>query len=120
WDPEVVQLLRDAKVSVLRFPGGNFASGYHWEDGVGPIERRPEKPNPAWAEWEPNHVGADEWLALCELIGAEPLICVNAGNGTPEEAANWVRYCNDPETTPWGQKRAANGHPAPYNVRLWE
>ena len=120
WDPDVVRLLRELKVSVLRFPGGNFASGYHWKDGIGPVERRPEKPNPAWPEWEPNHVGVDEWLALCELIGAEPLICVNAGNGTPEEAAEWVRYCNDPETTEWGRLRAANGHPAPYNVRLWE
>lgn len=120
WDPEVVQLLRDMKTSVLRFPGGNFSSGYHWKDGIGPVERRPERPNPAWPEWEPNHVGTDEWLTLCELIGAEPLICVNAGNGTPEAAAEWVRYCNDPETTEWGRLRAANGHPAPYNVRLWE
>lgn len=120
WDPDVVRLLREMKLSVLRFPGGNFSSGYHWKDGIGPVERRPEKPNPAWPEWEPNRVGVDEWLTLCELVGAEPLICVNAGNGTPEEAADWVRYCNDPETTEWGRLRAANGHPAPYNVRLWE
>lgn len=120
WDPDVVRLLRAMKTSVLRFPGGNFSSGYHWKDGIGPVERRPEKPNPAWPEWEPNHVGVDEWLTLCELIGAEPLICVNAGNGSPGEAADLVRYCNDPETTEWGRLRAANGHPAPYNVRLWE
>ncbi len=120
WDPEVVDLLRQLKVSILRFPGGNFVSGYHWQDGIGPIESRVEKPNPAWPEWESNHVGTDEWLTLCELIGAEPLICVNAGNGSAEEAANWVRYCNDPITTEWGKRRAQNGHAAPYNVRLWE
>lgn len=120
WDPEVVQLLREMKTSVLRFPGGNFTSGYHWKDGIGPVEQRPEKPNPAWPEWESNRVGVDEWLTLCELIGAEPMICVNAGNGTPQDAADWVRYCNDPVTTEWGRLRAANGHPAPYNVRLWE
>jgi alpha-N-arabinofuranosidase len=120
WDPEVVHLLRNMRLSVLRFPGGNFVSGYHWQDGIGPIEQRPGKPNPAWPEWEPNHVGTNEWLTLCELVGAEPMICVNAGNGSPEEAANWVRYCNDPMTTEWGQLRAAHGHPTPYHIRLWE
>jgi alpha-N-arabinofuranosidase len=120
WDPEVVRLLRDMNLTVLRFPGGNFVSGYHWQDGVGAMASRPEKPNPAWSEWEPNHVGTNEWLTLCELVGAEPVICVNAGNGSPQEAADWVRYCNDPVSTPWGQRRAADGHPAPYHVHLWE
>ena len=113
WDPEVVQLLREMKTSVLRFPGGNFSSGYHWKEGVGPVEQRPEKPNPAWPEWESNRVGTDEWLTLCELIGAEPMICVNAGNGTPEDAADWVRYCNDPETTEWGRRAPPTGTPLP-------
>lgn len=120
WDPDVVQLLKEARVSVLRFPGGNFASGYNWQAGIGPRQLRPEKPNPAWPIWESNQVGTDEWLTLCELINAEPMICVNAGSGSAEDAANWVRYCNDPVDTKWGQKRAANGHPAPYNVKLWE
>lgn len=120
WDPELVNLLKEAKISVLRFPGGNFVSGYNWQDGIGPIENRPEKPNPAWAEWEPNHVGTDEWMNLCKLIDAEPLICVNAGNGTPENAANWIRYCNDAPTTEWGKLRADNGNVEPYNVKLWE
>ncbi|MFW6046918.1 MAG: alpha-L-arabinofuranosidase C-terminal domain-containing protein [Candidatus Woesearchaeota archaeon] len=120
WDPEVIKYLKDMELSVLRFPGGNFVSGYHWQDGIGPVEKRPEKPNPAWPEWESNQVGTDEWLNLCELIGAEPLICVNAGNGTSQEAANWVHYCNDSCNTSWGKLRAENGHPAPYNVHLWE
>src|SRR5690606_9363482 len=88
--------------------------------GIGPIEKRPEKPNPAWPEWEANRVGPDELLTPCELISAEPMICVNAGNGTPEGAGDWARYCNDPVTTEWGRLRAASGHPAPCNVRLWE
>lgn len=120
WDPEVIDLLREAKISVLRFPGGNFVSGYNWQDGIGPLEKRPEKPNPAWPEWECNHVGTDEWLKFCELVGAEPMICVNAGNGNAEEASNWVKYCNDPVKTKWGKLRAKNGHPTPYNVLLWE
>ena len=120
WDPEVVGFLRAARLPLLRFPGGNFASGYHWRDGVGPAEDRPVLPNPAWPEVEWNHVGTDEWLRLCELVGCEPLICVNAGDGTPEEAAAWVQYCNAAPDTPLGAWRALNGHPAPYGVRLWE
>jgi alpha-N-arabinofuranosidase len=120
WEPELVALLKNMKLPLLRFPGGNFVSGYHWRDGVGPIDQRPVLPNPAWHEMEWNHVGTDEWINLCRLIGAEPMICVNAGNGTPEEAADWVRYCNDPATTPMGKLRAANGHAESYNVKIWE
>lgn len=120
WEPELVALLKDMKLPLLRFPGGNFVSGYHWQDGVGAMEQRPVRQNPAWHEMEWNHVGTDEWINLCRLVGAEPMICVNAGNGTPEEAANWVRYCNDPATTPMGKLRAKNGHEEPYNVKIWE
>lgn len=120
WEPELIALMKNMKLQLLRFPGGNFVSGYHWRDGVGPIDQRPVLPNPAWHEMEWNHVGTDEWINLCRLIGAEPMICVNAGNGTPEEAADWVRYCNDPATTPMGKLRAANGNAEPYNVKIWE
>jgi alpha-N-arabinofuranosidase len=120
WDPEVVAYMRDARLPLLRFPGGNFASGYHWQDGIGPLDSRPAEPNPAWFGVEWDHVGTDEWLGLCELVGAEPLICVNAGDGTPEEAAAWVEYCNGDIATPMGALRAANGHPEPYRVKRWE
>lgn len=120
WEPEVVEYMRAARLPMLRFPGGNFASGYHWEDGIGPLDDRPTLANPAWPEVEFNHVGTDEWLRLCELVGCEPLICINAGNGTPDEARRWVAYCNDPPDTPLGRLRAANGHPEPYNVSYWE
>ncbi|SET93516.1 alpha-N-arabinofuranosidase [Draconibacterium orientale] len=120
WEPELVALLKNMKLPLLRFPGGNFVSGYHWMDGVGPIDERPVLPNPAWHGMEWNHVGTDEWINLCRLVGATPMICVNAGNGTAEEAANWVRYCNDPANTSMGKLRAENGHKEPFNVKIWE
>lgn len=121
FDVDAVKALKQAKLPLLRFPGGNFVSGYHWEDGVGPVDERPLRPNPAWHDVvEYNHVGTDEYMALCKAVGCEPLICINAGNGTPEEAARWVEYCNGSTSTPQGRRRAANGHPEPYNVRYWE
>jgi alpha-L-arabinofuranosidase len=120
WEPELIELLKNMKLPLLRFPGGNFVSGYHWRDGIGPIDQRPVLPNPAWNVMEWNHVGTDEWINFIKLIGAEPMICVNAGNGTAEEAADWVRYCNDPATTPMGKLRAANGSVEPYHVKIWE
>ena len=119
-DPDVVRLLKDSRLPILRWPGGNFASGYHWEDGIGPPERRPTRPNYAWGGVEPNLFGTDEFIAFCRAVGCEPMICLNAGDGTPEEAARWVQYCNGPADTPMGARRAANGHPEPYNVRHWE
>lgn len=120
WDPEVIQLMKEAHLPMLRFPGGNFVSGYDWRDGIGPIDQRPVLPNPAWPIMEWNHVGTDEWMTFCRLTGAEPMICINAGDGTPEEAADWVRYCNDQANTPMGKLRAENGHEAPYDVKIWE
>lgn len=121
FDPDAVKACKQAKPPLLRFPGGNFVSGYHWEDGVGPMDERPLRPNPAWHDVvEYNHVGTDEYMALCRAIGCEPLICINAGNGTPEEAARWVEYCNGSPNTTQGRRRAENGHPEPYNVRYWE
>lgn len=119
-DPDVVRLLKESHLPLLRWPGGNFVSSYHWEDGIGPIERRPTKPNYAWGGVEPNLFGTDEFIAFCHAVGCEPMICVNAGSGTPEEAARWIEYCNGPTTTPMGARRAAHGHPEPYRVKHWE
>ncbi len=120
WDCEVVKMLRECRLPLLRFPGGNFVSGYDWRNGIGPLDARPTLPNPAWNQVEWNHVGTDEWLNLCALTGAEPLICVNAGNGAPEQAGQWVQYCNGAASTEWGAQRKTNGHAKPYGVRLWE
>ena len=120
FDPDIIRFLKASKLPLLRWPGGNFVSGYHWEDGVGPVERRPTKPNYAWGGVEPNLFGTDEFIAFCRAVGCEPMICVNAGDGTPEEAARWIDYCNGPADSPMGRLRAANGHPEPFHVRHWE
>jgi alpha-N-arabinofuranosidase len=119
-DPDVIRLLRDSHLPILRWPGGNFVSGYHWRDGVGPMEKRPTLPNYAWGGVEPNTFGTDEFIAFCRQVGCEPMICVNGGNGTPDEAAQWIEYCNGPASSPMGALRAANGHAKPYNIRHWE
>jgi len=117
--PDTLRLIRDLRPSVIRYPGGNFASGYHWEDGIGPRSQRPARFDPAWQSHESNQVGTDEFMEFCAQVGAEPFLVVNDGSGTPEEAARWVAYCNEPPTGEQGRRRAANGHPQPYNVRLW-
>ena len=119
-DPDVVRWLKEARLPLLRWPGGNFVSAYHWNDGVGPIERRPTLPNYPWGGVELNTFGTDEFIAFCRAVGCEPMICVNGGTGTPEEAAQWIEYCNGPATSPQGSRRAANGHHEPYHVRHWE
>ncbi|MDJ1433645.1 alpha-L-arabinofuranosidase C-terminal domain-containing protein [Halostagnicola sp. A-GB9-2] len=119
-DPEIVEYLRDAELPVFRWPGGNFVSGYRWRDGVGPTEERPTKPNPAWDGLEPNLFGTVEFLEFCERIGCEPMICVNAGDGSAEEAARWVEYCNGSTETAMGALRAAHGHPESFDVTYWE
>ncbi|HYN90180.1 MAG TPA: hypothetical protein VER55_16715, partial [Ardenticatenaceae bacterium] len=119
-DPEVVQLVRASTMPLLRWPGGNFVSYYHWRDGVGPLDLRPTVPNHAWGGLEYNLFGTDEFIRFCRKIGAQPHITVNSGTGTSEEAAAWVEYCNGDESTPMGRLRARNGHPRPYDVSLWE
>ena len=120
FDADVVKFSKESKLSLLRFPGGNFVSGYNWKDGVGPMDKRKTTKNRSWRKIEYNHVGTDEYLAFCRIVGAEPLICVNAGDGTPQEAADWVEYCNGGLDTKYGALRAKNGHPEPYNVVYWE
>lgn len=119
-DPEIVEYLRDADLPLLRWPGGNFVSGYHWQDGVGPIEERPSKTNPAWGHVESNLFGTAEFIDFCEVVGCEPMICINGGDGTPAEAACWVEYCNGGTDTEMGALRAEHGHPEPFNVTYWE
>ncbi|KZN22588.1 hypothetical protein A4G99_19175 [Haladaptatus sp. R4] len=120
-DPEVVEYLRESDLPLLRWPGGNFVSGYDWHDGVGPVDSRPERINPAWDGLEPNLFGTAEFVTFCKNVGCEPSICVNAGDGTPAEAAAWVEYCNgDSEETEMGALRAKHGHPEPFDIKYWE
>ncbi|HVV24745.1 MAG TPA: alpha-L-arabinofuranosidase C-terminal domain-containing protein [Pseudonocardiaceae bacterium] len=116
---DVLDLLRDLRVSVLRWPGGNFVSNYHWTDGIGPREDRPVRLELAWGDREPNRFGTDEFLRYCEALGADPYICLNMGTGTLDEALAWVEYCNSAQDTHWTRQRRANGRDEPYGVRYW-
>jgi alpha-N-arabinofuranosidase len=87
---DVMEATRGLGVTLLRWPGGNFVSGYHWKDGVGPRTQRPVRPEEAWGSLEPNRFGADEFLRYCERVGVEPYICINAGLGAVNEAREWV------------------------------
>ncbi len=116
---DVMNALRGLKNPVLRWPGGNFVSGYHWRDGVGPVEERPRRMELAWRVEESNRFGTNEFLQYCELLGVEPYLCVNMGNGTMDEAQAWVEYCNGNGNTSWANLRRSHGHEAPYNVKYW-
>ena len=118
-DPEIISVAKALHSPLLRF-GGNFTSGYHWRDGIGPIETRPTKLNQSWGFPEYNLFGTDELMKFCGLIGARPQICLNLGSGTPQEAREWVEYCQGGPNTTGGALRAANGHPEPYDVAAWE
>jgi alpha-N-arabinofuranosidase len=115
----VLAALRRLDMTVMRYPGGNFVSGYHWLDGVGPREQRPTLQELAWHSTETNQFGTDEYIQLCRKMSWSPMIAVNLGTGTPEEARNWVEYCNRPVGTRHADMRASYGNLQPYDVRLW-
>lgn len=119
WRADVVEAVRKLKPPVLRWPGGNFVSAYHWQRGIGPRDQRSTCLDPVWGALEPNDVGIDEFMDLCRELGAEPYLAVNVGDGTAQEAAAWVEYCNGPAESVYGALRAANGHPEPYGVGYW-
>jgi alpha-N-arabinofuranosidase len=114
---DVVEALRELKVPIVRWPGGCFASAYHWRDGVG-RDRQPSF-DKAWGVEDPNTFGTDEFVKWCRLVGAEPYICTNAGTGTSEEMSNWVEYCNLKRQGHYARMREANGSEEPFNVRYW-
>jgi alpha-L-arabinofuranosidase len=116
---DVMQAVKDLRASIIRWPGGNFVSGYNWMDGIGPIAQRPKKKELAWHTIEPNLVGTDEFLQYAERIGAQPYIPVNLGTGSLDDARNWVEYCNSDTGTYYANLRASNGRVAPYNVKYW-
>jgi alpha-L-arabinofuranosidase len=116
---DVLEKIRALRPGVLRFPGGTYTKVYHWRDGIGPIADRPRRKNLIWGGVEDNHFGTDEYVDYCRAAGCEPFIVVNMGTGTPEEAAQWVEYCNGTGDTYWAALRRANGHAEPYNVRYW-
>jgi len=114
-----VRLLKEMGICIARWPGGNFVSAYDWRDGLGDHDKRPPRRELAWNGMESNDMGIDDFMTFCRLIGAEPYIAVNAGLGDAHSAAEEVEYVNGPATSRLGQLRAANGHPAPYGVKIW-
>jgi alpha-N-arabinofuranosidase len=116
---DVLELVRELGVTIVRYPGGNFVSGYDWEDGVGPRDSRPARLDLAWRSLEPNQVGTDEFLAWTARAGVEPMLAVNLGTRGIDGARALVEYCNAPGGSRWADARRANGHDAPYGVRVW-
>ena len=117
---DYIDAMKELKVTNMRWPGGNFLMGYDWKDGIGPKDQRPTRINLAWGGVDNNHVGTDEWMKLNKSIGSENILGVNLGLGSILDAAYLVEYCNYKKGTYYSDLRAKNGHPEPYNVRIWD
>jgi len=116
---DVLSEIRQLGVPIIRYPGGNFVSGYNWLDGVGPKQNRPRVLDKAWDTLESNQFGTNEYMAWCKAAGTEPLMGLNLGTGTAEQAAALVEYCNLDKGTRWSDLRRQHGIADPYNVRYW-
>jgi len=116
---DVLALTRELGVTTVRYPGGNFVSGYRWEDGIGPKDQRPRRLDLAWKTIETNQVGVDEFVAWCRKAKVEPMMAVNLGTRGIEEAAALVEYCNHPSGSYWSDLRVRNGAKDPHRVRIW-
>lgn len=116
---DVAKLIGELGVSVVRYPGGNFVSGYNWEDGIGPKASRPKRMELAWTSLETNEFGTDEFMKWCRKTGTEPMMAVNLGTRGPDDARKLVEYCNHPGGTALSDLRRQNGSEEPYGVKLW-
>jgi alpha-N-arabinofuranosidase len=116
---DTLKLLKELNAPIYRWPGGNFVSGYNWQDGIGDRDRRPPRKNPAWKGIEHNDFGIDEFMTFCREVRAEPYVVVNSGGGDAAAAVAEVNYANAAATTSMGQLRAGNGHAQPYQVTWW-
>ena len=116
---DVLSLIRELDVPVVRYPGGNFVSGYNWEDGVGPVDLRPARLDLAWKTLEDNRFGTDEFLSWTRKAGSDPMMAVNLGTRGPDAARNLLEYCNHPSGSFYSDMRIRNGYKEPHGVRLW-
>jgi alpha-L-arabinofuranosidase len=116
---DVIAEIKELGVPIIRYPGGNFVSGYNWRDGVGPKQDRPVVLDKAWDSLNSNQFGTNEFMAWCKAVGTLPLMGLNLGTGTTEEAAALVEYCNVEKGTRWSELRRKHGIAEPYNVRHW-
>lgn len=114
---DVMQAVKELKVPLTRYPGGNFVSNYHWQDAVGP-ERIPRM-DYAWQRLETNKFGTNEFVTWAKQVGTEPYFAVNLGTGTIEEAQGWVEYCNADGGSYYSELRKKHGYPEPHNIKYW-
>jgi alpha-L-arabinofuranosidase len=116
---DVMALVKELAPTIMRYPGGNFVSGYDWEDGVGPIEKRPRRLDYAWFSTEPNSFGTNEFIDWCAMAGIEPMLAVNLGTRGPIDAGRFVEYCNHPGGTALSELRRSHGYDQPHGVKFW-
>ncbi len=116
---DVLALVRELAPTIMRYPGGNFVSGYNWEDGVGPVAQRPRRLDLAWFSTEPNTFGTNEFIDWCRAAQVEPMLAVNLGTRDGDAARNLVEYCNHPSGTAWSELRRAHGWDKPHDIRFW-
>ncbi len=116
---DVADLVRELKVPIVRYPGGNFVSNYMWTDGIGEKSKRPRRLELAWQAIETNQVGIDEFAKWAEIVGTQVMPAVNMGTAGPREAAEMLEYCNFPKGTYWSDLRRENGREEPYNFKYW-
>ena len=116
---DVIDMVKELNVPIIRYPGGNFVSGYNWEDGVGPVENRPTRLDLAWNTTEPNTFGTNEFMQWCKKANSDCMMAVNLGTRGPEEARNLVEYMNHKGNSAWSDLRKAHGYDEPWGVKLW-
>lgn len=116
---DVLELVKQLQVSIIRYPGGNFVSGYNWRDGIGPVQDRPKRLDLAWKSIETNEIGIDEFADWCKKANSQVMEAVNLGTGNPAEAGYLVEYCNHPSGTYWSDLRRKNGHEQPHHIKVW-
>jgi alpha-N-arabinofuranosidase len=116
---DVLAMVRELGVTIIRYPGGNFVSGYNWEDGVGPIDKRPKQLDLAWFSTEPNSFGTNEFVDWCRAADVEPMMAVNLGTRDGDAARNLVEYCNHPGGTHWSDLRRKHGWEKPHGIKFW-
>ena len=116
---DVLALARELAPTIMRYPGGNFVSGYNWEDGVGPVEQRPRRLDLAWLSTEPNTFGTNEFIDWCRVVDTEPMLAVNLGTRGGDAARNLVEYCNHPSGTALSDLRRKHGWEEPHDIKFW-
>jgi alpha-N-arabinofuranosidase len=116
---DVLDIIRELNVPIVRYPGGNFVSGYNWEDGVGPVEQRPRRLELAWKSTENQPFGTNEFMDWCRAANTEPMMAVNLGTRGGDAARNLLEYCNHPGGTYYSDLRKQHGHAEPHKVKLW-